>query len=243
MAAAVKRSCKGLVFVCLHIASDGIPFDTGGVNVGSERDGTVLVAFALVNCLCKCNQLPKGADGDAFALELGNGLFFDLGADRAGVGHFALCVLGRGLCHNAAVPIMLRRFYASAFRAAAAVSAVAVRCPCAEAMLVYGLFRTANGADAVGVVDVLMRCAALVIIHTLAEEHAVAVDAEHGVHIRSDLLTEGVAELIRNLAAREGNLREPRVVFHRLGFLAGEVVAVTKNVCVLIYAAERVCAS
>ena len=216
--AAVKRAGKGGVVRGFDESADGLPFNAACVNVSRERD-RIALEVVILGLGCERLQLRERADAALLALELRDGLGFDGRADRAGVGHLAVGLLGRGAGDGARVPCVGLRLPLAAVRAGAAVAVGAVRCPCAEAVLV--------------------RRAALVIVHPLAEEHAVVRRAEDGVEIRADLLAEGVAELVRSLTAREGGLREAGVVFDARVFFGAQIVAVLEHVCVLIHAAER----
>ena len=235
--AAVKRAGKGGVVRGFDESADGLPFNAACVNVSRERD-RIALEVVILGLGCERLQLRERADAALLALELRDGLGFDGRADRAGVGHLAVGLLGRGAGDGARVPCVGLRLPLAAVRAGAAVAVGAVRCPCAEAVLVLGLRCAADVAHAVDIV-VLVRRAALVIVHPLAEEHAVVRRAEDGVEIRADLLAEGVAELVRSLTAREGGLREAGVVFDARVFFGAQIVAVLEHVCVLIHAAER----
>ena len=235
--AAVKRAGKGGVIGGFDESADGLPFNAACVNVGRERD-RIALEVVILGFGCERLQLRERADAALLALELRDGLGSDGLTDRAGVGHLAVGLLGRGAGDGARVPCVGLRLPLAAVRAGAAVAVGAVRCPCAEAVLVLGLRCAADVAHAVDIV-VLVRRAALVIVHSLAEEHAVIRRAENGVGIRADLLAEGVAELIRDLAAREGKLREAGMVFNALVHCITQVIAVLEHVRVLIHAAER----
>ena len=237
VAAAVKRAGKGGVVGGLCESADGLPLDAACVNVGRERD-RIALEVVFLGFGCERLKLRERADAALLALGLRDGLGSDGLTDRAGVGHLAVGLLGRGAGDGAGVPCVRLRLPLAAVRAGAAVGVLTVRCPCAEAVLVLGLRCAADVAHAVDIV-VLVRRAALVIVHPLAKEHAVVRRAEHGVGIRADLLAEGVAELIRGLAAREGEPCEAGVVFDVLVCRFAQIVAVLEHVRVLIHAAER----
>ena len=128
------------------------------------------------------------------------------------------------------------------FCAAAAVCISSVTQPLAVAVFVGGLKCSANSAYAVNIV-VLMRCATFIVIRRSIKQHLVAIRAEYWMRILSDFLTEGIAELVCCFSACECILGQTDVVFNRFVFLCGQVIAVFKNICILIYAAERVCFS